>query len=546
MQQERYPVQEYDSPDQLCNLVEAAFTELLEREFPDVLTVEDNQALQEQLTRNELLFNYHPIPEADQAFADFWAADEQRCLVVTGGCGLGKSALLAHWSDLVNNDMPMIPIYHRLDSTTLSSYPETLARMLASKCQNALKHQSLGEENLFAAEVAKELDSAQSTAKSIMDAVKNSVLMGDAGLNTFSGNTLRNLKEIEEDLNSIQKFSQLWSALGASRYPIILLIDDISYLNPTEASLFSLFASIPPNVKVVLSFSASSTAYLPFVQNGYAHFQLNGFSQADAKSFSKQYLSTYSKALSAQQEDILASWVLAKQPRCLSVLLNELVSFGQYDALNEYMRGYCRLNEVGQFYDSVLRRLSADYGSEEIGRTLLMLSLTLEGFTEDEVKSMADINQILWSQLRVEMSSWLTNKGGRYCIGDTQMVEAIERYFAQDDECIDDSRHEIISALLDEEEILSHPLTFADYNYRMKQFCYHDSYRYKVEITYQCYKMQEWDILKDWICDVEIFEILYRTNRSLLEDSWKAIMNDNPEVTPEVYAELDFDEIDSF
>lgn len=101
--------------------------------------------------------------------------------------------------------------------------------------------------------------------------------MGDAGLNTFSGNTLRNLKEIEEDLNSIQKFSQLWSVLGASRYPIILLIDDISYLNPTEASLFSLFASIPPNVKVVLSFSASSTAYLPFVQNGYAHFQLNGF-----------------------------------------------------------------------------------------------------------------------------------------------------------------------------------------------------------------------------------------------------------------------------
>ena len=76
--------------------------------------------------------------------------------MVTGGCGLGKSALLAHWSDLVNNDMPMIPIYHRLDSTTLSSYPETLARMLASKCQNALKHQSLGEENLFAAEVAKE------------------------------------------------------------------------------------------------------------------------------------------------------------------------------------------------------------------------------------------------------------------------------------------------------------------------------------------------------------------------------------------------------
>lgn len=395
LQQDRYPVQEYDSPEQLCDFVGRAFIRLIEREFPEILTVEDNQELQEQLARNELLFNYHSISEADQAFADFLAADEQRCLVVTGDCGLGKSALLAHWSDLVNNDMPIIPIYHRLDSTALSSYPATLVRMLASKCQNAFKHQSLGEEKLFAAEVSKEPDSSQSSAKSIMDIVQNSIALGNNILGAFSGNTLRNLKEIEEDLNSIQKFAQLWSVLGASRYPVILLIDDISYLNPTEVSLFSLFASIPSNVKVVLSFSASSTAYLPFIQNGYVHFQLNGFSQVDAKEFSKQYLSAYSKTLSAQQEDILGSWVLAKQPRCLSVLLNELVSFGQYDALYEYMSGYCRLNEVEQFYDSVLRRLSADYGFEEIGRTLLMLSLTLEGFTEDEVKSMAGINQML-------------------------------------------------------------------------------------------------------------------------------------------------------
>ena len=546
LQQERYPVQEYDSPEQLCQFVESAFTELLEQEFPSVLTVEDNQALQEQLTRNELLYNYHPIPEADQAFSDFLAADEQRCLVVTGDRGLGKSALLAHWSDWVNNDTQMIPIYHRLDNTTLSSYPETLVRALAAKCQNALKCQTLGEEDLFTAEVSKESDSTQGTARSILDIVRESMVFGNNVLDGFSENTLRNIKEIEEDLNSIQKFSQLWAALGRSKYAIILLIDDISYLNSTEVSLFSLFGSIPSNVKVVLSFAASSTAYLPFVRNGYVHYRLNGFSQTDAKSFSKQYLSTYSKALSAQQEDILSSWGLAKQPRCLNVLLNELVSFGQYDTLSEYMSGYCQINEIAQFYDSVLRRLSSDYGFDRIGRALLMLSLTLEGFTEDEVKSMTGINQLLWSQLRVEMSSWLTNKGGRYCICDTQMIEAIERCFAQDDVSIDECRKEIIVALLDDSDTLSHPLTFADYNYRMKQFCYHDSYRYQVEITYQSYKMQHWDFLRDWICDAETFEILYRTNYSLLEDCWKAIMNDNPSLTPAAYAELDFGQIDSF
>lgn len=126
------------------------------------------------------------------------------------------------------------------------------------------------------------------------------------------------------------------------------------------------------------------------------------------------------------------------------------------------------------------------------------------------------------------------------------MIEAIERCFAQDDVSIDECRKEIIVALLDDSDTLSHPLTFADYNYRMKQFCYHDSYRYQVEITYQSYKMQHWDFLRDWICDAETFEILYRTNYSLLEDCWKAIMNDNPSLTPATYAELDFGQIDSF
>lgn len=175
-----------------------------------------------------------------------------------------------------------------------------------------------------------------------------------------------------------------------------------------------------------------------------------------------------------------------------------------------------------------------------------MLSLTLEGFTEDEVKSMAGINQMLWSQLKVEMSSWLTNKGGRYCICDTQMVEAIKRCFAQGDMCIDKCRHKIITSFLDNEDILSHQLTFADYSYRMKQFCYHDSYRYKVEITYQGYKMQERNFLRKWICDVELFEILYRTNYSLLEDCWKALMSDDSSFMPDVYAESDFGQVDFF
>lgn len=538
IQQKRYPVCKYTTPQQLCDFVEKDFTELLEKEYPDIITVENNQELQEQLIRDELLLNYHPITDAEHTFNQFINDAQQSCLVVTGECGVGKSALLAYWSEVVNEGTQWLPIYHQLDSTVLATYPEMLVKSLTNKCKRALDDQCSDHTILFQTNV-------KDQKISLIDKIKKSFSFFSNPLRKFTENTRRNIAELEEDFHSFQYFNQLWDALSKTNQSVIIFIDDISQLNPDGASLYSMFSNLPSNVKVVLSFSATSTAYEPFVQNGSLHYQLHGFLPTDVLAFTKRYLSFYAKALSSQQENVISSWLLASQPRCLKVLLDELISFGQYEVLDKCIEDYCKNSQTPIFYDSVLRRLAKDYGYDKITKTLLLLTLTSEGLTEDEVKNMGGINQLLWAQLRVELRSWLTMKSGRYCISDAQMKESIYHCFAQDECMVHNLRNQIIIDFIDD-PVLLHPLSFADYNHRMKQFCYHDSYRYIVEIAFQSYNMKNWDFLKDWISNPEFFEVLYRSNRPLLINSWKEIMNNNSTITPEIYAKLSFDKIDPY
>lgn len=60
-------------------------------------------------------------------------------------------------------------------------------------------------------------------------------------------------------------------------------------------------------------------------------------------------LSILLKALSAQQEDNLCLWCWLDNRAVYVLLMSWFRSVSTM--LNEYMRGYCRLNEVGQFYD---------------------------------------------------------------------------------------------------------------------------------------------------------------------------------------------------
>lgn len=536
LRQDRYPVIEYTTPRQLCDLVESDFTRLLEQEYPETITIGENQELQEQVRRHELLDNYHPLAEADSALIRFVADAHRSHLIVTGEAGIGKSALMAHWSNMVSEQpMQWIPIYHYLDSSALASRPKMLIKALANKCKRAIGREHPEMMPLFL--------SGGNEMPVSADAMTSPMVQAKLLLGEFTSNTLRNFDEMREDSDAILQPAQLWDALAKSKLPVILFIDNPLRVSQKHRSLYSLLGNLPANVKVVLSFPADSTAYTPFVQNGAQTYQLQGFTPVSVPAFAGQYLAGYSKALSPRQEEMISAWSLARFPLCLKVLLDELVSFGSFEKLNDRIESYCRNSQTVDFYEQVLHRLATDYNTEQVARTLSLLTLTLKGFTENEIKELAGISQLQWSQLKIEMQSWLTIRNGCHSITDRLMQEAVSHCFTDNNSL--SIRQEIESYLL-ESEGMNHELTFADYNHRLKQFCYHDFYRYILEITYQRYRMQRWKQLAEWILNPQNFEVLYRSDYQLLVSCWKAIMDAEPSLTPKLYAEQRFDLVDSY
>jgi hypothetical protein len=95
--QEEYPVEEYDSVEHLGQLVEADFKELADRLFPQgALSALEKERLEQRTFLKSRTGVYVANPGWNEAL-DRFAVGEERALVVSGGSGMGKSALLANW-----------------------------------------------------------------------------------------------------------------------------------------------------------------------------------------------------------------------------------------------------------------------------------------------------------------------------------------------------------------------------------------------------------------------------------------------------------------
>jgi hypothetical protein len=95
--QNDYPVKDYDSIEHLGELVEQDFRALVDKLFPQgALSDLEKERFEQQTFLRSLTTVYIPNPAYQEKLASFAQSDE-RFLVITGGSGMGKSALIANW-----------------------------------------------------------------------------------------------------------------------------------------------------------------------------------------------------------------------------------------------------------------------------------------------------------------------------------------------------------------------------------------------------------------------------------------------------------------
>lgn len=107
--------------------------------------------------------------------------------------------------------------------------------------------------------------------------------------------------------------------------------------------------------------------------------------------FISDYLNKFGKKLSSEQTQVIATHPLGQNRRVLKDLLDELVVFGKYEELDNYIAFWLESEEPVQFYEKVLERAEKKYGKGEVKRFFIVLRRAQNGISVDKLLKRAQI-----------------------------------------------------------------------------------------------------------------------------------------------------------
>ena len=158
-------------------------------------------------------------------------------------------------------------------------------------------------------------------------------------------------------------------------------------------------------------------------------------SATEIRSVTIAYLHQFAKGLSDAQLDRIARFPLFKNILVLQYFLQELVQFGVYEELDNYIDTYLRVNNTEELISLVLDRLEKDYGEKNVRTYFGMLSLTNCGIPEVEMQTYTGLSTIGWAAFSSALSfytnrtnqmltirkEWKEIAAKRYCTGEEEV-----------------------------------------------------------------------------------------------------------------------------
>ena len=146
-----------------------------------------------------------------------------------------------------------------------------------------------------------------------------------------------------------------------------------------------------------------------------------------------EYLQQYGKRLADNpMQDLLAHSQTAN-PLYLQVILEELRVFGEFDKLENHLKGYLKTKTIPALYNKVLARLEADYQPEKfphlVADSLSLLWAARQGLNEAELLKILDIPQAVWSPLYLALQNALVSRGGLLSFFHDYLKQAVENRY---------------------------------------------------------------------------------------------------------------------
>ncbi|MDR1222975.1 MAG: tetratricopeptide repeat protein [Tannerella sp.] len=471
--QDKYPVRNYTSNEELGRQVEADLKEMTDALFPQgrLSEVERERLLQKAFLKSRTGV-YIPDPENDRQLNNFMT-DDSSALVITGASGMGKSALIANWITANEGKMNGKLIYHFVGNSGL----EGDYRKITQRLINEIK---------WMYELLDKKDELEALS------------------NTPSVDSDKQKEELQKLLLSI-----------AVKEPLLIILDGINQLAERDnAKLLTWLPTFPQNVKVIYSTLPNDATMTVFKRRGYDVFTLQPLDVEKREELIRIYLKSYGKSLSPVQIKRIASDKECENTLVLRTLLDELRVFGEHEEIDHRIDDYLSAASILLFFDKVLTRIESSYNYNDItnfvGDVFSLIAVSRAGLSETELLKLTGAPPLYWVQLYHAVASHLTVKNGLITFSHSYFRESIlKRYLSPQNE--QTYRNRIVAYC--EKELLQG----------------NSSSRIYDEFPYQLHQSHRYERLYSFLLNFGVFDYINNKDIYELGKYWRALINENKE-----------------
>ena len=183
--------------------------------------------------------------------------------------------------------------------------------------------------------------------------------------------------------------------------PFIWLIDGVEAfdVNDEEKELKWL-GRLPKKAHVLVCFrSESISTLLSFSNMQDSVINMPLLPPGAIISLTEEYLKKHSKSLNARLRVHIAHHGLFKHPIYLKLFLEELLQFGVFEDLDDFIDELIEAKTAEQFFRKIIGRMCVDYPADAVRRVLSVLALSVTGMPESSLQAITELNAIEWSAM---------------------------------------------------------------------------------------------------------------------------------------------------
>lgn len=436
LSQNKYPVDSYESVEELGTLVYEALKKLTDKFEQENLDPEENEYNLHELNIATRTESYIESQEFKTG-ANEWLNSTSRILLIGGNAYTGKSTHLCHFlKECREQNTSYKVVYHDVgirEKTTFDTRKASaimtdhitsgLGRLYGWKGKES--EYAIGcLAGLFRMMFLSYFRAMFLTFKSAFSRRSEDSLLSD-----FVEKTRTDYAEMTQIYT--RRLKRYLKRIARKKDPILIFIDNIDELPDDEEKDIADFIGVfPSNVRFVISARSRSVAETVLRRELNASLlTIKGFNREMAQAFARKYLSAYGKHLTGTQLDMLLNGFYIHNPYLFSNVLERLVSFGSFENLSKEISAYATLTDEKSLCRKIVDGLSGEFkgvfATNPLNDSLYALTTSNRGLTEEEIERGLALKPIEWLSVRGHVLSLCMHVDDKFQIRNKNIKEAI-------------------------------------------------------------------------------------------------------------------------